>query len=231
MKHAKQTATQRTVEIIQEGIKAGTYPVGQALPGQRVLAQELGVGRQAIREAISALEGLGFISVEAGRGTFVVQPDESEARWRFASQYTLEDVYAVRAALESLSVQLIAVKVPLKKINSLDTLVDQLEAAVDDGNLAAMSAADSQFHRKLAELSGNPLLLEILDTFNMVMTESKNIAFLDTSETNHRSVVAEHRGIVASLKKKDPEAASSDMKAHIVNAQKRAHRVRKKNAI
>ncbi|PUA17669.1 FadR/GntR family transcriptional regulator [Glaciimonas sp. PCH181] len=231
MKLVKQTVAQHTVEIIQEGIKTGTYPVGQALPGQRVLAKELGVGRQAIREAISALEGLGYLTVEAGRGMFVVEPEASGSRWRFASQYTIEDVYAVRTALESLSVQLIAVKVPLAKINCLDTLVNQLEAAVDDSDLPAMIKADSQFHRKLAELSGNPLLLEILDTFNMVMTESKNIAFLDTPETNHRSVVAEHRSIVVSLKAKDPEAASRDIKAHILNAQKRAHRVRRKNVL
>ena len=227
MKLVKPTAAQHAVNIILEGIQSGAYPVGQALPGQRVLAEELGVGRQAIREAISALEGLGYLHVEAGRGVFVVEPEAAGARWRFASQYTLDDVYAVRGALESLSVQLVAVTAPLAKIHSLDALVDQLETAVDRSDLPAMIRADSQFHRRLAELSGNPLLLEILDTFNMVMTETKNIAFLDTPETNHRSVVAEHRGIVASLKAKDPAAASRDILAHIVNAQKRAHRVRR----
>lgn len=228
MKRLKQSAAQYALSTIQEGMKTGIYPLGQALPGQRVLAEELGVGRQAIREAISALEGLGCLSVQAGRGVFVVQASAANAHWRCASQYALEDVYAVRAVLESLSVQLVAVTAPLTKITGLDHLVDQLEAAVDRADLAAMTEADRQFHRKLAQLSGNALLLDMLDTFNAVITESKNIAFLDTPEHNHRCVVAEHRDIVTALKAKDAQAASHAMQAHIISAEQRAQRVRRK---
>jgi GntR family transcriptional repressor for pyruvate dehydrogenase complex len=230
MTKTNRTASQYAAEMIQQGIEKGLYPVGDALPGQRQLAEEMGVGRPAIREAISALEGLGLLTVQAGKGVFVTEPETFSGRWRFGSRYSLEDVYAVRASLESLSVQLITQQTGAVDLDSLDRLVDQLEVAVGQADLAAMATADRGFHRRLAELAGNPLLQEILDTFDMVITESKNIAFLDTSGKNHREVVAEHRAIIASLRARNAEAASRDIKQHILNAQNRAHRVRSKEA-
>jgi GntR family transcriptional repressor for pyruvate dehydrogenase complex len=224
----KRSAAQQVADNIQERIQQGVYPIGGALPGQRLLAEEMGVGRPAIREAISALEGLGMLTVEPGRGVFVADPASNAGGWRFASRYSLEDVYAVRATLESLSVQLAAQHASLAQINSLDTFVDDLEAAVNRGDLPAMATADRSFHRHLAELSGNPLLREMLDTFDTVITESKSIAFLDDSGKNHREVVAEHKAIVAALKAKDGEAASRSIKSHITNAENRAHRVHTK---
>lgn len=222
----KKSATQHAVEIIQEGIQKGIYPIGEALPGQRQLAEEMGIGRPAIREAISALEGLGLLTVEPGRGVFVVDPESFSGRWRFASRYTLDDVYTVRASLESLAVQLTSQKASLAQINSLDDYVDQLDVAVKQADLPAMADADRAFHRRLAELSGNALLQEILDTFDMVISESKNIAFLDSSPKTPRAVVNEHKAIVTSLKKKNAGDAIRDIQNHILNAQKRAHRVR-----
>src|SRR5690606_26397736 len=67
----KKSAPQHAAEMIQQRIRNGDYAVGSALPGQRQLAEVLKVGRPAIREAISALEGLGIVEVQPGRGVFV----------------------------------------------------------------------------------------------------------------------------------------------------------------
>ena len=219
----KKSAPQHAAEIIQQRIRSDKYPVGKPLPGQRLLAEELGVGRPAIREAISALEGLGLLQVEPGRGVFVRDPKAvRSAHWRFAAQYSLEDVYTVRASLESLSVLLATQRATRAEVKTLERLADKLAAAVTTADLLAMSAADRAFHRKLAEMSGNPLLLEMLDAFDVVITECRNLAFRDVSSKHRTAPVIEHRQIIEAMKSGDANVASRKMKTHILHAQARA---------
>jgi GntR family transcriptional repressor for pyruvate dehydrogenase complex len=219
----KKSAPQRAAEAIQQRIRSGKYPVGESLPGQRLLAEQLGVGRPAIREAVSALEGLGMLQVEAGRGVFVRDPNAARvARWRFAKQYSLADVYTVRASLESLSALLATKRSTPAAVKVLDRLANKLASAVQSGDLLAMAAADRAFHRKLAEVSGNPLLMEILDVFDVVITEGRNLAFHDASSKHRNAPVLEHREIIEAIKSGDANAASKKMTTHILHAQSRA---------
>jgi GntR family transcriptional repressor for pyruvate dehydrogenase complex len=226
MQKAKKTAPLLAAEIIQQRIRTGVYPPAAALPGQRELAEELGMGRPAIREAISALEGLGLLRVEPGRGVFVAAPGAPAAgRWRFETRYRLADVYAVRAALESVSVLLAAGHAGASGLGELDQLVGRLADAVARDDLIEMSLADRDFHRKLAELSGNVFLQDMLDSFDPVLTESRNVAFADTNRKNREAPVIEHREIVDFIRAGNAEAASRSMKKHIAHAQTRSEPV------
>jgi GntR family transcriptional repressor for pyruvate dehydrogenase complex len=223
MQKVKKTAPLLAAEIIQQRIRSGAYPPDAALPGQRELAQELGMGRPAVREAISALEGLGLLRVEPGRGVFVVAPGSPvTGRWRFETRYRLEDVYVVRAALESVSVLLATGRASASHLKELDKLVDRLADAVAREDLLEMSLADRDFHRKLAELSGNVFLQDMLDSFDPVLTESRNVAFADPNRKRREAPVIEHREIVDLIRTKNAEAASRSMKKHIAHAQTRS---------
>jgi GntR family transcriptional repressor for pyruvate dehydrogenase complex len=223
MRQTKKSAPQHAAEIIQQRIQSNIYSAGQSLPGQRELAEDLGVGRPAIREAVSALESLGLLRVEAGRGVFVAEPGSAPVGdWRFGARYSLENVYAVRGALEALSARLATQHATPRQIKRVERLVDQLELAVDNDDLLTMSSLDREFHRTLAKASGNPLLLEMLDAFESVMTESRNVAFMDSNRKNRIAPAKEHRQIVESIKAGDANAASRNMKKHIAHAQNRA---------
>jgi GntR family transcriptional repressor for pyruvate dehydrogenase complex len=223
MQKVKKSAPLLAAEIIQQRIRSGAYPPDAALPGQRELAQELGMGRPAVREAISALEGLGLLRVEAGRGVFVVAPGSPvTGRWRFETRYRLEDVYVVRAALESVSVLLTTDRASASNLKELDKLVDRLADAVAREDLLEMSLADRDFHRKLAELSGNVFLQDMLDSFDPVLTESRNVAFADPNPKRRDAPVIEHREIVDLIRTGNAEAASRSMKKHIAHAQTRS---------
>src|SRR5690606_34728713 len=83
------------------------------LPGQRQLAEELGVSRASLREAVTMLESLGLLRSEAGRGVFIARPGDkgmgsAYGRWRFQGRYALRDVYLVRSQLEELAAGLAA---------------------------------------------------------------------------------------------------------------------------
>jgi GntR family transcriptional repressor for pyruvate dehydrogenase complex len=219
----KSSAPQHEAQVIQDRIRSGSYSVGEPLPGQRQLAQELGVGRPAVREAVSALEGLGLLQVEPGRGVFVRDPKKLRpGRWRFASRYSVEDVYGVRASLEALSVVLATKRAKAADVRQLDRMTEQFAAAVHSGDLLAMAAADRAFHRQLAQMSGNPLLREMLDTFDEVMTEGRNLAFQDARSKQRHAPIAEHQRIVMAIKSGNAEAAGRKMTNHILQAQKRA---------
>ena len=219
----KKGAAQHAAEIIQKRIRSDEYPMGKSLPGQRTLAEELGVGRPAIREAISALECLGMLQVEPGRGVFVRDPQAVHStHWRFANQYSLDNVYSVRASLESLSVFLATQRATLAEIRMLELLTEKFQAAVKIADLLAMSAADRAFHRKLAEMSCNPLLLEMLDAFDVVINECRNLAFRDVTAKHRAAPVLEHRQIIEAIKSGDAIVASKKMNMHILQAQARA---------
>ena len=219
----KSSAPQHAAQVIQDRIRSGSYKVGEPLPGQRQLAEELGVGRPAVREAVSALEGLGLLQVEPGRGVFVRDPgDLRSARWRFASRYSVEDVYGVRASLEALSVVLATRRAKAADVRQLEKMAKQFEAAVHSGDLLAMAAADRAFHRQLAQFSGNPLLCEMLDAFDDVMTEGRNLAFQDARSRQRQAPIVEHQRIVTAIKSGDAEAAGRKMTSHILQARKRA---------
>jgi GntR family transcriptional repressor for pyruvate dehydrogenase complex len=227
MQKVKKTAPLLAAEIIQQRIRTGAYPPDAALPGQRELAEQLGMGRPAIREAISALEGLGLLRVEPGRGVFVVAPGAPvTGRWRFETRYRLEDVYVVRAALESVSVLLATGRASASSLKELDKLVDRLADAVGREDLLEMSLADRDFHRKLTELSGNIFLQDMLDSFDPVLTESRNVAFADSNRKNRQAPVIEHREIVEFIRAGNAEAASRSMKRHIAHAQTRSEPIR-----
>jgi len=67
----------KIAKMLQTKILSGEYPPGEALPGQRVLAAELGVSRSALREALSVLETLGLVDIRQARGVFVPDPKNS----------------------------------------------------------------------------------------------------------------------------------------------------------
>lgn len=219
----KSSAPQHAAQVIQDRIRSGSYKVGQALPGQRQLAEELGIGRPAVREAVSALEGLGLLQVEPGRGVFVRDPGvHRSGRWRFAARYSVEDVYGVRASLEALSVVLATRRAKAGDVRQLEKMAEHFAAAVHSGDLLAMAAADRAFHRQLAQISGNPLLREILDAFDNVMSEGRNLAFQDARRKQRHAPILEHQRIILAIRSGDAEAAGRKMTSHILQAKKRA---------
>ena len=222
MTNSKKSAPMLAGQVIQEKIRSGEFPLDSALPGQRELAKILGIGRPAIREAISALEGLGLLRVEPGRGVFVASPGAaSTRRWRFEARYSLDHVYAVREALETLSVRLATDRATAPDLKELKNLAKRLKKAVDNDDLIEMSLADSEFHRKLALVSGNGLLLEMLDWFKTILTESRNIAFANPDPARRSEPSIEHTKIIEAMEKRDRIAAARLMKTHITNARSR----------
>lgn len=219
----------RTVEHVahelQQRIRRGEWKQGGRLPGQRQLAEDLGVSRASLREAITMLEGLGLLRSEAGRGVFLALPGEkgrgaAYGSWRFQGRYALRDVYLLRTQVEELAAALAAGVVTSAGLARLGRCVAKMQAAADAGDLVAMAEADSAFHGAIFEIAGSPMLVELAESLAEVVEGSRRVAFADPARV--REPIREHLRILDALGEHSGKAARRAMRMHIVNAAGRA---------
>lgn len=195
------------------------------LPGQRQLAEMLGVSRASLREAIAMLESLGLVRSEAGRGVFIARNGEKSSvtaygRWRFQGRYALHDVYLVRNELEELAAAMAADVVTQAGLGRLRATIDRMEVAADAGNLVLMSEADRMFHARIFEIAGSPMLLDLAESIGAQVENSRQIAFSDPARV--REPIQEHARIVEALASGSAEVARCAMREHIRNVADRA---------
>lgn len=216
---------ERIAQQLQVRIRRGEWAEARRLPGQRQLAELLGVSRASLREAITMLEGLGLLRSEAGRGVFIASPGESGlgsayGRWRFQGRYALRDVYLVRCELEELATALATGVVTRHGLERLRATVAQMESAAADGDLVLMAEGDHAFHAAIYEIAGSPLLLDIAESIGDIVEGSRQVAFADPARV--REPIREHLAIIDALATGDPEQARRAMRAHIRHVADRA---------
>jgi DNA-binding GntR family transcriptional regulator len=148
-KEKRSTLPGQVANQIREAIKSGKLKPGDRLI-ETVLAREMNIGRNAVREAIRYIEKEGLIVTTPFKGAQVVEMSKND----------LKDIYDVRNALETLALNTLAVKIDNEKTRVLDAVVKEMKAVSKKGNLQAIIDVDLKFHRTLCELSENKVLLE-----------------------------------------------------------------------
>ena len=148
-KEKRSTLPGQVANQIREAIKSGKLKPGDRLI-ETVLAREMNIGRNAVREAIRYIEKEGLIVTTPFKGAQVVEMSKND----------LKDIYDVRNALETLALNTLAVKIDNEKTKVLDAVVKEMKAVSKKGNLQAIIDVDLKFHRTLCELSENKVLLE-----------------------------------------------------------------------
>ena len=192
-------------------------------PGQRLmevdLAQELGVSRLPVREAIRNLEHEGLLVSIPHRGTFVVEVTESDIR----------EMFSLREALEALAARLVAERANQEEVQSLQRLVDAMGVASGRRNYADLFAIDTTFHTQLCSMTGHMRLLKHWQlvygqwqTLDSLMNEVPVLNALPIdhpviSTLDHFSDM--HQGLVDAIEAHDPDLAEAMMRKHMVEAE------------
>lgn len=209
---------------IQSIIRDGAYRVGDRLPSQRRLAEELNVSRASLREALSVLETLDVVKVEVGRGVFVSDKGPSEdkpaAGWRFGDEVDLRHVYDMRICLEGHVAQRAAAHASDALVARLARCIADFEAACTNRDLVSVAALDERFHDLLLEASGNPLLPQLKRSIGGMFTESQRLPMQDHDSI--QKTLCEHRTILDAVQAGDGRRARQAMHAHIRAAAERA---------
>src|SRR5699024_2023772 len=189
---------------------------GDRLPVERALAESLGVGRSAVREAISALEVLGIVETRAGSGTYLRSSTSellpSTLSWSLLmDQDRTIELNVVRGALERSAAQLAALTATAEQKDELSRLVTAQRAAADDRE--SYVAADVAFHRVLAEIGGNGLVGELLATTRTLLR-----VWFDRAVDNREDIdqaIREHEEIARAVTAGDAVAAGEAMEQHM----------------
>lgn len=209
-------------------VEDGTYPVGARLPPEAVLAEQAGVSRLTLREAVRVLRDKGVLRVEQGRGTFVNAPD----RWAaldvelLSSRIVVEGdpvrtarlVTEVRSLIEVGAAELAAARRAPEHLLTLSTLVERMRATVMDEDVRAFSDADLAFHEAVMDAAGNPLLTAVMQPIRamVVRVRAQTSITLDMRLT----AVEAHTKIFEAVAAGDPAAARLAMAEHMAQTRR-----------
>lgn len=208
---------------VLEQIKTGLIAVGDRIPPERKLADELGVSRTVIREAMVYLELMGVAEIRKGSGVYIINQDPIHLPNELPD-ITPFEVTEARRVLESELAAIAAEKASDQLIEELEECVVLMENAKrfsrPELRKNASVDADMQFHVLIAQCCENPLLMkfhaELMQKhMGGEMWERLNIM---ADEPAERGIwTDDHRKILEAIKTRDPKAAYQAMNNHLSN--------------
>jgi GntR family transcriptional repressor for pyruvate dehydrogenase complex len=205
--------------MLEQILSRGLRP-GDALPSERELAEQYGVSRTVIREAVRSLAAKGVVSAQAGRGLCVaaVEADAVSASMnlylRGVDELPYERVHEVRLAIETEVAELAAQRAEDAEIEELAAISRRFKEVIDD--VDAVSDADVEFHRALARLTHNELFVIMLDSIGDVLLEIRRATLGLPDDAQHG--YEQHERILAAVRAHDPQAAREAMRGHLDDA-------------
>ena len=195
--------TDHVVERLEQLILGGRYQPGEKLREQ-TLAEELGVSRGPLREAIRTLEGRRLLERTPRAGVQVVGVSLSD----------LEQILVTREALEGMAARQAAENMTVAEVNALRQTVSGLESRPQDAAGAVFSAGpDNDFHRLIAKGSRNRWLENLLvkDVYSLLRLYRMQAA----RRPDVTDRLAEHHTIITRIPARDGEGAEAAMRAHL----------------
>lgn len=213
---------QYVIDTLATRIVAQQYGVDERLPAERQLAQDLGVARNTVREALDQLEERGMIRRRAGSGSFVIWNPEGVATSAapVADETGPLQLQVVRGILEPEMVRLSIISMPPRQIEALGQTLSQLEAVSTDVN--AFMRLEEEFHQLIAAGTGNPLLIACYGLVIDARRQSFRAAMYRRHLTPARIAVYQrgYNALFNAIAARDIEAATEFMKLSLIEDQK-----------
>lgn len=201
---------------IRGEIRNGSLSIGDRLPTERELIEQLGVSRATVREALMLLEVDGFIQVRSGRhgGAYVTSPRIERLATILdvilaVEQTTTEQLLEARALMEPLAVRLASHRATDDDLERIEASIARTEAHIDDPEIVAKEAA--RFHVLVAESSHNGVISALTATTQQLIYSRAFEAF----GTNTQATIKAHRLILDAIRARDPETAVRRMTRHV----------------
>jgi GntR family transcriptional repressor for pyruvate dehydrogenase complex len=215
----KKKSTSLRAQIYQQlrtKIESETWAIGTKLPSEKMLCDEYGVSRITIRSAIQQLEALGFVHTHQGEGTTVAR---THAKGSVTSLNPLspssrqEDIIKVleyRMVVERGTIGLAVQRITDEDIAVLEDIFNTMLITHD--NIETFSKADYQFHGKIAEFSGNPILIQANQAIEEVLSKTMQsiVAILGCALG-----IRYHRLLIVALRQRDKKGCEQMMEEHI----------------
>ena len=211
------SVTQEAINKIKSMIVSGDVRPGDRLPKEADLAEQLGLSRNSLREAVRALTLIRILETRQGDGTYVtsLEPSVLLETMTFVADFhqdaSLLHVFQVRRILESAATSLAAQLITDEELEALGELVDGMDAC--DG-VEAFVENDLAFHRTIAVASRNPVLTSLLESFSSRTSRARVWRGMTQAGAIEQTKL-EHRAIYDALRHHKPDLAGGLAIAHI----------------
>ncbi|SDZ42074.1 GntR family transcriptional regulator [Herbiconiux ginsengi] len=198
---------------IRARIMSGDIPIGAQLR-QAELANDFGVSRTPVREALRQLQTGGLIDVVPNRGAVVRVPAPWEVR----------EAYEVRAELEALAAARAVSRISQSDIQRLRVAnQDMYDRSIAAGRPGAERATNSRpendvFHDTITTVSANARLARAIEEINETFPRNVSAQLLVNDDRHREENYQEHLRIIDAIERGDAEAASAQMRAHVIGA-------------
>jgi GntR family transcriptional repressor for pyruvate dehydrogenase complex len=223
--HSSESLTDRLASVLTQRIQSGLLPPDARLPTEQKLAQEFGVSRTVVREAVSRLKSMGLLNSRQGAGVFVAPRHQARPlAFDPAVVTTLEgvlQVVEVRRGLEASAAELAAQRINPQKAEAIAHALASLEACPPSGPDGV--EADLAFHRCIARATDNPHFERLLGFLEQYLRDAMRITRTNESMDGvyMDQVHNEHRAIAHAVMRGDPAAAREAAERHLIHAAER----------
>jgi GntR family transcriptional repressor for pyruvate dehydrogenase complex len=208
---------EQIVQQIEDSVLKGVLKEGDQLPAERELAQQFGVSRTAVREAIKALHEKGLVDAHPGRGTFIANGNSNSMRQsldrilKSGQADGAAHLVEIREILEPEIAALAAVRADDQDLATMREAVSVMDNANQDAD--AFIEADLDFHLSLAEAAANPFVLSLIDSIVGLLREQRMRIFHVGGGPERGQV--HHKQILDAIERRDSQGAREAMQAHL----------------
>lgn len=221
--------TKKVYEAVADSIinmmKTGHLRPGDRLDSVEKLAEQFGVGRSAVREALNGLRTIGLVEMRQGEGTFVkhFEPESMKFPVTIGLLMRHEDIrelYEVRKILEAGAAKMAAQKYGKEDLEAIEETLFVMEHAA--GNERVAEIADANFHFSIVRATHNQILIHLMDSISDLLKETirETRRVILYNEKRTQELLVQHRRIYEAIKIRDSENAEKFMYRHLDHTQK-----------
>lgn len=193
-------------EALRDAIQRGILQPGERLMEVQ-LAEELGISRTPVREAIRKLEQEGYVIMVPRRGTYVSS----------MSVRDVKEIFEIRSALESLSTVLAAMRIEPEELEKLRALLTEIEGHIKRKDLDKIVETDIEFHGLLYQVSRNERLVAIISNLKDQLARFRTLSMSYPGRL--QETLQEHRAMVEAIANGDLDAARDAAERHMEQAE------------
>ena len=204
--------TDEIADVVRERILKGEYEIGEKIKENQI-ASELKVSRTPIREAFKLLENEGLIDYIPNRGCFA----------KGFTKQDVDDIYAVREALEELAVRWAVARITEPELTALEEQVDLMEFYTKKKDKKRVLELNTSFHEVIYASARSRFLAQVLRSYKEYIEKTRKSIFYEQSYLE--GILSEHRAIFEAIRDRDEERAVEAISKHLEASQDRAESV------
>ncbi|WP_329446386.1 FadR family transcriptional regulator [Streptomyces sp. NBC_01426] len=210
------TLVDQVITQLETLIADGEWPVGTRIPAEPVLIEQLGVGRNTVREAVRALVHTGLLEPLRGDGTYVrASSDFGAAVQRRLRRSGELEAYEVRSALERDAVRHAALRRTPEDVAALREAMAERTRGWESGDMDAFVDADLTFHRAVVAAAHNSVLSDLYEHFAGALRAGVHSVVSAPVPDSVRHQLDAHQAIADAIEAQDPDAAEAAVSAHL----------------